>query len=240
MAKEKNTKKKGIKKFFDVVFWIIAFFVVGFSCVNIVDKTTSYSFPLFGYHNAVVLTNSMSEVLPMNESYVPEDSIRIKRNDVIIIHEYKSYEEVEINDVCSYINQDGLLVCHRVIDKYETESGKYIITRGDNNTLDDNPFEFKAMRGKVVKVIPSIGLLALFFQSYYFLLAASGIAFFCFLGAYISKVVDEKEETKKKKKTASKDVKTIKKETLDNKTLEPVKKVVVKKIVKPTNTNEKK
>ena len=62
------------------------------------------------------MSNSMSPVIE-------------KGNKIII----KKQNEYEIGDIITYINNDGNLITHRIIKKYEDG----FITKGDNNNTED-------------------------------------------------------------------------------------------------------
>lgn len=92
---------------------------------------------VFGWSWAVVISGSME----------PE----IQVNDMVIVHEEASYA---VGDIITYESGDSV-VTHRIVG--ETAEG--YITKGDaNNTEDMYPVPQTAVIGKVVRVIPEIGL----------------------------------------------------------------------------------
>lgn len=70
-----------------------------------------------------------------------EPSIHIK--ELIVIREMESYK---INDIVTYRDKENNFVTHRIIEKY----GDTFITRGDNNTINDDPINIKNIEGKVI------------------------------------------------------------------------------------------
>lgn len=84
---------------------------------------------LFGNGGLIVVTGSM------------EPTIHIK--EFIIIKEQDKYK---INDIVTYRDQENNFVTHRIIDIDE----KQIITRGDNNTVNDEPISIESVEGKVI------------------------------------------------------------------------------------------
>lgn len=70
-----------------------------------------------------------------------EPTIHMK--EFIIIKEMKDYK---INDIVTYKNTDNNLVTHRIIEK----NGNDIITRGDNNTINDQAIKLENIEGKVI------------------------------------------------------------------------------------------
>lgn len=74
----------------------------------------------------------------------------ITTNDLIII---KITNKVKINDIITYRNS-GAFITHRIV---QTE-GDYFITRGDANNSQDIPISTSQILGKVVKILPNLGL----------------------------------------------------------------------------------
>lgn len=208
----KKNKKKPWKIVLDVVFYtFIGLLLVYFVC-NTIDIKSGYNFPFLGVRHTVITSPSMSYVDESNYDRVNPKSERIQVNDVVVSHLYKSYEEVKVGDVIIFAGS-GVLICHRVKDKYEDNGKKYIVTRGDANSADDQPITFSLVKGKVTRVIPKLGGFLLFVQSFYFLIAVFGSIFFISLGLFIAdyhkkgkkaeanngEVIDQKpEETNKK------------------------------------------
>ena len=191
MDKEKPTKKKRsvLRIIGNTVFGIVVGLFAVSALANGIDRHTGYNFPLFGYRSSVVVSSSMANANPSN-TYLTEDMHRIYLYDVVTTQN-ASYEDVQVYDVVTFLYQDSL-ICHRVIDKYENETGKYIVTQGDANSTPDGAVNFELFRGKVVYVTAGAGKLVLFFQSTYFLLALFGAVFFVALGMYISTKAQEK------------------------------------------------
>ena len=178
-----NKKNKTIKLVLNILFWtVIGFFGVLFLLTGI-DKISGYKVPIFGYRQSVVVSESMQHAYPGND-YLDDTMTRINKYDVIVTKNYKSYEEIQKYDVVTHLTEQGL-ICHRVVDLYEQDGVKYIVTRGDANATNDTPFAYSLIRGKVVNVIPNVGRTVLFIQSPYFMLALFGSCFFVFLGMYI-------------------------------------------------------
>lgn len=90
-----------------------------------------------GYGAAVVLTGSMEPT--------------ISANDVIFVAEQDSYE---IDDIVVY-QSGSILVVHRIV-AMDDES---VTTKGDANPIEDKPIAISAVKGKVVGVIPGVGVL---------------------------------------------------------------------------------
>lgn len=70
-----------------------------------------------------------------------EPTIHIK--ELLVIREMENYN---VNDIVTYRDNENNLVTHRIIDKKKD----IIITRGDNNTINDTPIEINRIEGKVI------------------------------------------------------------------------------------------
>lgn len=83
----------------------------------------------FGYSFLIVTTGSME----------PE----INSGELIII---KKKDKYEIKDIVTYIDKDGFLVTHRIIEIDDFN----MITKGDGNDLKDEETPIDCIKGKVV------------------------------------------------------------------------------------------
>ncbi|MDF9825400.1 signal peptidase I [Breznakia sp. PF5-3] len=91
----------------------------------------------FGYGAAVVLSGSMEPALSVN--------------NLIIVEESKAYDKGDI-----VVYQDGNeLIVHRIVS-IDKDS---VITKGDANSVSDNPIRKSSIKGKVIVSIPFIGVL---------------------------------------------------------------------------------
>lgn len=98
---------------------------------------------LFGYTFFEVATGSM----------VPTMEI----GDVVIV---KITKEVEQNDIIVYIDGESIIT-HRLIEKNENE----LIAKGDDNNSEDKPIQYDMVLGKVIKIIPKLGVWRKIFTS---------------------------------------------------------------------------
>lgn len=69
-----------------------------------------------------------------------EPTINIK--ELIIIKEKNNYD---IRDIVTYKDKSNNLVTHRIVGKV----GEKVITRGDNNSISDEPININRIEGKV-------------------------------------------------------------------------------------------
>ena len=76
----------------------------------------------------------------------------INIGDEIIVNITKNVEE---GDVIVYEDENKNIVCHRLVQK----CGKVLTTKGDNNNVEDDPINIEQVIGKVIKKIPSLGII---------------------------------------------------------------------------------
>lgn len=129
-----------------IIVSIILIVILTFNIFNIVSykilKKDNATF--FGYSTAIVVTGSMAT--------------EINPNDLVLV---KHFEEYDINDIIMF-DSGTSFVTHRIIDK--TEEG--FITKGDaNNVEDDWRIKENNIVGKVIFVIPQIGLILNYFKT---------------------------------------------------------------------------
>lgn len=156
------------------------------------DKKSGYK--VLNNHVAVVVSDSMSKIHPDNTSYMPKEAEQLEKGDIIKAKEYKDYESVELYDVVIYTATDGNLIVHRVIDKYENNDGKWIVTKGDANSAIDTPVSFDIVRGKVIKKMAGAGKVVMFMQSPYFLVALFGSGFSILAGFLLVEIFGKKKK----------------------------------------------
>ena len=76
----------------------------------------------------------------------------INIGDEIIVNLTRNVEE---GDVILYEDENKNIVCHRLVQK----CGKVLTTKGDNNNVEDDPINIEQVIGKVIKKIPSLGII---------------------------------------------------------------------------------
>lgn len=96
-----------------------------------------------GFTSAVVLTGSMEET--------------ISPNDMVIVHTQKDYK---VDDIVMY-STDSSTVTHRIIELKENG----YITKGDANNTDDGTIPNERIIGKVVLIVPKVGVTISFLLS---------------------------------------------------------------------------
>ena len=128
---------------------------------------------VFGYTYFVVKTGSMSGTLEVD--------------DIIIV---KLSKDANLNDIITYVNDDGEIITHRLVIKV---SGK-LIAQGDVNNAEDNPITNDQLVG-VVKLAIS--------PSFILKLVATFLILFIFLALINFDNIIQKYIIKEKKKVVS-------------------------------------
>lgn len=91
---------------------------------------------LFGYTFFEVATASMSPTIEVGDVVIVELTKEVKENDIIVY-------------------QDGdSIITHRLITKKDNE----LIAKGDANNSDDKPIKEDMLLGKVIRIIPKLGI----------------------------------------------------------------------------------
>lgn len=171
------TAKKVIKSICCILVILCLLFLIVVVVQLCVDRFKNKS-PVpsaFGYATLTIQTGSMSGTIEIG--------------DMIII---KSAEEYKIGDIVTFLPQnDTIPTTHRIVGK----DGDKFFTKGDNNNADDGEYITKSnIYGKVVKVIPKVGLFVTWFTQEFGWLFFVGIIFIIVIGVYILKNFIIKEQ----------------------------------------------
>ena len=127
------------------------------------------------YSMEAVRTGSMSKVDPSNEWYLKDIDQRIQINDIVILKEVNSFEDIQLYDVISYRHPQGINVIHRVV----FIGDNYCMTRGDAVDKDDNiRITLDMVNGVYTGTrIPFFGSITFYLQDDYGILGMSAIAY---------------------------------------------------------------
>lgn len=141
-------------------------------------KTPSF----FGYKTYVIVSGSMQ----------PE----IQIGDLVIVKE-ASDNELQVGDIISY--KDGQsIITHRISEKIEEMGRVEYRTKGDNNNTDDGKMiKTNLIEGKVIKVIPYLGTIALALQKKV-AIVVGGIIIYLYIAHSINTKGKKKERRKKR------------------------------------------
>jgi signal peptidase len=102
-----------------------------------------YPVKIFGKSFLIVSTGSMKPTISAGE--------------LIIISEKENYE---IGDIVTYIDEEEFVVTHRIVElDFESNS---MITKGDNNNLNDEKISLDSIKGTVIFHSKVLGFIALY------------------------------------------------------------------------------
>lgn len=105
---------------------------------------------ILGFRMLQVATGSMSNTLEIN--------------DLIVIKQYSSEDDVKVGDIITYKKNDSLIT-HRIVETCKTNTGMQYITKGDSNgSKDTEPVVYEEIYGKYVFTIPFLGKVIAFMQ----------------------------------------------------------------------------
>ena len=143
--RRKKEFKQKISLFANILMWGVSLLLFVFCLSNLYqqignpDKAVGF----FNTGNAVVVSESMVPYLEKND---------------FIIYKATPIEKLAPQDVVVYKRASGdghILIVHRLL----SISDGYAITKGDNNAIQDEPFDADNIVGKVVVIVPQLGLL---------------------------------------------------------------------------------
>jgi len=126
-------------------------FGTGFSILNEkapIDRISEENIIVFGDSILIRIPNATIS------SYAPTDSMLplLDKGANGIRISPKSEEEIQIGDIVSF-KMRGVLVVHRVVEKGTDEKGVYFVTRGDNNSFNDEKIRFSDIEYITIGVI---------------------------------------------------------------------------------------
>ena len=133
-AKQVQKNKIKISTILNIVIPILLIILT----LNLMTSKSDKLFEIIGYRGYTVLSGSMEP------EFYPGD---------IVITKHKNKTDINLNDIVTFRNKDGVIITHRIIE--ETLQG--YITKGDNNKVQDKePVQFQDVYGKVIFTIPKL------------------------------------------------------------------------------------
>ncbi len=186
---ENNKKTKNIfSRFFSVIVVIITLIIITFNLLIIVQtKVLKKNYAnIFGYTILSVKSGSMQNEIMIDDIVIVKILEDPNNDNKENIENLKN--NIEVNDIITFL-RENYLITHRVIKKNQDD----LITQGDANNAADAPVNYKDIVGKVVKVIPNIGIWKKVFSEKSVLIPLlSGTILLV-----IAFMIDDSEETKK-------------------------------------------
>ena len=145
----KNIKRtQKIKKILIIILYLLLIPTILFSVfLMFVELGNSDEVPSFF---------NMDVYIVVSESMSP----KINVNDIILVKKGYTNEQYKEGNIITYIRADGELITHRIDSITKVGLLRANITKGDNNEeVDDFPVMYDQIIGKVVYVMPKLGIL---------------------------------------------------------------------------------
>ena len=117
--------------------------IIGFYYIYQIKIVQNDYANLFGYTFFEVATASMFPTIEIGDVVIVELTQEVKPNDIIV-----------------YIDGESIIT-HRLIEKNDNE----LIAKGDANNSEDKPIQKDMVLGKVIKIMPKIGIWRKIFTS---------------------------------------------------------------------------
>ena len=175
-------RKKNEKIFKNVLKVILILLIYNMILLGISAMDNNENINILGFKSYIITTNSM------------EPNIRM--GDVVICKKIKT-EDLKEGDVIIF-NKNGEVITHRIIKIETNDEINYYITKGDNNTLEDNEkVEENQIKGKMVIKIPKMGNFIKALSNNIFLLI---ILLVILILSFIKILVSEKRDDRRKKR----------------------------------------
>lgn len=143
-----NIEKKWYQKPSNIAMIIACLILIPMLIINLYiiyqAKTNEDEVPnILGYKPFIVLSGSMET--------------KIHRGDLIFVKDINP-SKLDLEDVIAFRDADDTITTHRIIDIVEKDGVTYFITKGDNNTSQDqNLVEYEDVEGIYVGRIPNVG-----------------------------------------------------------------------------------
>ena len=149
MQFSKDKSKKLLKVAFDITYYIIMAILVVMLITSLIAKVSQEDGrkTIFGYSPTLVASGSMLPTLQIN-------ALCIVKTEVI--------ENIEVGDIIVYYEPTRKInIIHRVIEDGFESGERYLVTKGDNNALEDTLHTTEdSLVGKVVLIWNGFGYFA--------------------------------------------------------------------------------
>ena len=138
-----------------VISWIIVIICLPIFFINVVLITKHLLFPneipsIAGYKPFIVYSGSMEKEIPIGSIAI------IKETEPKNLHE---------EDIIAFMQEDNTIVTHRIVDIKTKNNKTYYVTKGDNNSSNDQELVSSYMiEGKYLFSIAYIGYIAMFLK----------------------------------------------------------------------------
>lgn len=126
--------KRVTRNLYRCVMILLLLLLAVFLISNMLQRMQGTKMPMtFGWGNAVILTGSMEPAIPVNAW--------------VLLH---ATNELDVGDIIAFQGDGETPVTHRITDI----NGDSITTKGDANSISDEPIHRKSVIGKVILIVP--------------------------------------------------------------------------------------
>ena len=178
--KQKNIKtKKTLKIIGSVIFYVIISIVIIFGVIGVVGKLKGKvgGIGFFGYNAYVVTSKSMSAVNPENfrrKDIKALGDTQFAKGELVIVKNLTDDYELKDLDVVTFLDTNGSVIVHRIVEIDDTKPITLYTTQGDANNRNDGQRTRKEILGVKVASLGKIGgTVVMFVQSGWGIAAAS-------------------------------------------------------------------
>ncbi len=146
----KKRKKRLFFRIFTFLMLLVIMPIVIFFGTIIIDKNGKHDF--FGLTYYIVVSNSM------------EPQIHV--NDCVVLKKVKNISDLKVGDDIGYINQQGKVVVHKIVDIIIENGISKFVTAGINNPSNDQMYVTNEnIVGKRISTLHTLGNAIVFFRS---------------------------------------------------------------------------
>lgn len=202
--KEKLKNTYSVKKVFSKIYKVfinilsvIAIIVIVFASIYLYQLKVQKKLYVdtFGYTILEVKSGSMEDEILIGDLVILKLINKNSINDGVDKEKsnFKYIKEnLKINDIITF-EKENHLITHRIVELNENE----LITKGDANNVEDKPISYNQIIGKVIYIIPNVGIWKKVFSEKQVLLPLLGGIVFLVIAILIDTEEIKKEEKDK-------------------------------------------
>ena len=118
---------------------ILYAFVALLLIVIVVQRVSNNNLSIGGFRVFMIVSESMKGEYDIGD---------------ILVSKNTEYSNIKIGDNVTYLGEEGelkgLIITHKVVNKYEKDGNKLFVTRGISNDVDDPEIRYDQVYGKVI------------------------------------------------------------------------------------------
>ncbi len=201
MDEKKLQKGKKKAKAIDILTVTISLLLFLFISYEIAVKISGNSIYLFGIRSDVVASDSMSSKNPDSDiqSFLSGHDDQFEKGDIVYSVKIDENTELNVYDCVMFLHPDtGNLTIHRIVDIIERDGTTRYLLRADtaSSSSGDGAFPRSMLIAKKVGMLPKMGYVLAFLQSFYGMLFGVGAIFILLLLDFFLGKEKKKSKTK--------------------------------------------